>query len=234
MRWAWRWPSGCSPPASDARDRRPPHVRDRERRRHAGGRGLGGLLARRPPRPGPADRLLRRQQDPARRRDEDGFSEDVGKRYEAYGWHVQNVGEDIELDSRGRDRGGARRGGPALAGDPAHPHRLRLAQQAGHPEGARLAARRGRGAATKEAYGWDPDAHFLVPDEVREHFREVAERGREAEAEWDERPRGLPARAPSSPSSSCSWTGGCRTAGTRTCRASARTTTSPPARRRAR
>jgi len=27
------------------------------------------------------------------------FSEDVGARYEAYGWHVQNLGEDIELDS---------------------------------------------------------------------------------------------------------------------------------------
>nr|MBA2630573.1 transketolase [Thermoleophilaceae bacterium] len=40
---------------------------------------------------------------------------------------------------------------------------------------------------TKEAYGWDPDAHFLIPDEVREHFRGVAERGREAEAEWDGR-----------------------------------------------
>src|SRR3954463_14865168 len=26
------------------------------------------------------------------------FSEDVGKRYEAYGWHVQNLGEDIGLD----------------------------------------------------------------------------------------------------------------------------------------
>src|SRR5215213_3530517 len=26
------------------------------------------------------------------------FSEDVGARYEAYGWHVQNLGEDIELD----------------------------------------------------------------------------------------------------------------------------------------
>jgi transketolase len=26
------------------------------------------------------------------------FSEDVGKRYEAYGWHVQNLGEDIELE----------------------------------------------------------------------------------------------------------------------------------------
>ena len=33
------------------------------------------------------------------------FSEDVGKRYEAYGWHVQNLGEDIELDrSRARSR----------------------------------------------------------------------------------------------------------------------------------
>ena len=27
------------------------------------------------------------------------FSEDVGKRYEAYGWHVQNLGEDLELDT---------------------------------------------------------------------------------------------------------------------------------------
>jgi transketolase len=26
------------------------------------------------------------------------FSEDVGKRYEAYGWHVQNLGEDLGLD----------------------------------------------------------------------------------------------------------------------------------------
>src|SRR5205807_5973079 len=27
------------------------------------------------------------------------FSEDVAMRYEAYGWHVQNVGEDLELDN---------------------------------------------------------------------------------------------------------------------------------------
>ena len=26
---------------------------------------------------------------------------------------------------------------------------------------------------TKEAYGWDPDAHFLVPHEVLEHFAET-------------------------------------------------------------
>ena len=38
------------------------------------------------------------------------FSEDVGARYEAYGWHVQNLGEDLELDAlRGRDRRPRRR-----------------------------------------------------------------------------------------------------------------------------
>ena len=40
---------------------RPSHVHDRERRRHAGGRRLGGVLARGPPRARAPDRLLRRQ-----------------------------------------------------------------------------------------------------------------------------------------------------------------------------
>jgi transketolase len=37
--------------------------------------------------------------------------------------------------------------------------------------------------AAKEVLGWDPDATFVVPDEVREHFNRV-ERGIELEAEW--------------------------------------------------
>ncbi len=74
------------------------------------------------------------------------FSEDVGKRYEAYGWHVQDVGEDLSVETLERaDRGGEGRRGPALARDRALAHRLRLAEQAGHLPGARLAARRGRG-----------------------------------------------------------------------------------------
>jgi transketolase len=39
----------------------------------------------------------------------------------------------------------------------------------------------------KEAYGWDPDAQFLVPDEVREDFSDLIERGKELEAEWQEK-----------------------------------------------
>src|SRR5581483_3403568 len=40
--------------------------------------------------------------------------------------------------------------------------------------------------ATKETLGWDPDAQFLVPDEVRRHF-DQRERGAAAQAEWQSR-----------------------------------------------
>jgi transketolase len=40
---------------------------------------------------------------------------------------------------------------------------------------------------TKEAYGWDPDKHFYVPDEALAHFRESCERGREFDSEWQQR-----------------------------------------------
>ena len=40
---------------------------------------------------------------------------------------------------------------------------------------------------TKEAYGWDPDKHFYVPDEALAHFRLACDRGRELEAEWQQR-----------------------------------------------
>ena len=39
----------------------------------------------------------------------------------------------------------------------------------------------------KEFYGWDPDAQFLVPDGVREHFQsQLGRRGREQHAEWNQ------------------------------------------------
>ena len=39
---------------------------------------------------------------------------------------------------------------------------------------------------TKEILGWDPDEHFVVPDEVREHFDQRA-RGAALQAEWEQR-----------------------------------------------
>ena len=56
------------------------------------------------------------------------------------------------------------------------------------PEGAR---RRRSGPdevrLTKEAYGWDPDRTFYVPDEAREHFRAAIPAGEALVADWEAR-----------------------------------------------
>ncbi len=81
---------------------------------------------------------------------EEVFSEDVAERYDAYGWHVLNVGEDLSARAAraGHARGDGGRG-PSVADDRPLAHRLRLSEQAGHLERARLAARRGGGAARR-------------------------------------------------------------------------------------
>ena len=116
------------------------------------------------------------------------FSEDVGKRFEGYGWHVQDVGEDLSLD---RLAGAAEAAQdvpdrPSLVIVRSHigygsPHKQDSYKAHGSPLGEEEVA------LTKEGYGWDPDAHFLVPDEVRAHFRETIPRGKELVADWNER-----------------------------------------------
>src|SRR5277367_2671536 len=40
--------------------------------------------------------------------------------------------------------------------------------------------------ATKRIYGWPEDAKFLVPDGVKEHFREgIGKRGRDLRTAWE-------------------------------------------------
>jgi transketolase len=117
------------------------------------------------------------------------FSEDVAKRFEAYGWHVQDLGEDIALARMELAIAGADevRDRPSLIILRTHigygsPNKQDTEKAHGSPLGedeVRL---------TKEAYGWNPDAQFLVPDEVLAHFKATAgERGAKVEAEWEER-----------------------------------------------
>ena len=116
------------------------------------------------------------------------FSEDVGKRFEAYGWHVQDVGEDLSPDNLERATRAANEvtDRPSLVIVRSHigygaPH----AQDTHKAHGSPLGEEEVR--LTKEAYGWDPDAQFLVPDEALEHFREAVDRGKQLEAEWQEK-----------------------------------------------
>ena len=92
------------------------------------------------------------------------FSEDVGKRYEAYGWHVQNLGEDLALDRiEQATRDAMAVDGPAVADHRPHAHRARLAAQAGHRGRARLAARRGGGPAHQAGLRLGPRQAVLRP-----------------------------------------------------------------------
>ena len=115
------------------------------------------------------------------------MTEDVGERYEAYGWHVVDVGDDLSverLESVTREAM-AVEDRPSLIIVESHIGYGSPLQDTSKAHGSPLGEDNVR--KTKEKYGWDPDAHFLVPDEVLAHMRESCERGAEYEREWNER-----------------------------------------------
>ncbi|WP_283646915.1 transketolase [Marinovum algicola] len=115
------------------------------------------------------------------------FSEDVGKRFEAYGWNVLRVADANDLDALDQafrifrateDR-------PTLIIVRSHigygsPNKQGTYGAHGSPLGddeIRL---------TKQNYGWPEDAKFEVPDEVIAHFRNgLGKRGDEASTAWN-------------------------------------------------
>jgi transketolase len=113
------------------------------------------------------------------------FTEDVGRRYEAYGWHVQNLGEDVELDSLQ----GALENAIAVEDKPSliivrthiaqgSPNKHDTAGAHGSPLGEEEVK------LTKQAIGWPSLEPFYVPEEALEHFRRCVGRGEELESEW--------------------------------------------------
>ena len=116
------------------------------------------------------------------------FSEDVGKRYEAYGWHVQNLGEELELERVEEAIATAKDviDQPSLIIirthiAPGSPNKQDTEAAHGSPLGEDEVK------LTKEAYGWPSEEAFYVPQEALDHFREAIERGQRAEDEWKER-----------------------------------------------
>jgi transketolase len=116
------------------------------------------------------------------------FHEDVARRYEAYGWHVQDLGEDIELD---RIEEATREAidvedRPSIVILQTHiaqgsPNKQDTYQAHGSPLGEDEVL------ATKKAYGWPSEEPFYIPDEALEHFRECVERGRDLQSQWEDR-----------------------------------------------
>jgi len=113
------------------------------------------------------------------------FSEDVPKRYQAYGWHVQRVedGNDLAALERAIRTAVDARARPSLIAvrtvlGYGAPHKQGTYQAHGSPLGE------DETRATKRALGWPEDARFLVPPEVAAHMRAAVERGRALHEEW--------------------------------------------------
>ena len=116
------------------------------------------------------------------------FSEDVGARYEAYGWHVQHLGEDLSLE---RIEEAARTAMAVLDRPSLIVCRTHIAQ--GSPNKQDSASAHGSAlgedavALTKQAYGWPTEPAFYVPPEALEHCRATVARGEDEEQAWNER-----------------------------------------------
>jgi transketolase len=138
------------------------------------------------------------------------FSEDVAKRYEAYGWHVETVDWRGSTGSTGEaaEHGVEQRSGAyvedvdalyaALQASRERTDKPTLvllrtiiawpapeAQDTGASHGSALGAE--EVAATKRLLGFDPEQSFPEEPEVLAHARKVIDRGQQARAAWQER-----------------------------------------------
>ena len=113
------------------------------------------------------------------------FSEDVKKRFESYGWHVQLVEDvnDLGALTRATRKAQKRTDKPSLIITRTHigygaPTKQDTAAAHGAPLG------KDEIAAAKKFYGWPSEEPFHVPEEALEHCRKASARGARAERAW--------------------------------------------------
>jgi len=116
------------------------------------------------------------------------FTEDVEKRFDAYGWHVVAIedGNDLKAIDRAILEAKAETDRPSLivvktSIGYGSPNQQDTAAAHGSPLGADEVD------LTKENLGWPTDKPFHVPDDVREHMRASVDQGAALQAQWNGR-----------------------------------------------
>ncbi|HXQ77568.1 MAG TPA: transketolase [Gemmatimonadaceae bacterium] len=114
------------------------------------------------------------------------FSDDTARRFEAYGWHVQHVGDanDLEALSRATDAAKAETSKPSLIVVRSHigfgsPNKHDTAEAHGSPLGKEEIA------LTKKALGYPSDEPFYVAPEALRAWREAAKQRAKSHDEWN-------------------------------------------------
>ena len=113
------------------------------------------------------------------------FSENVGLRFDAYGWHVQRV-----MD--GNDLASLESAIHAAQGVTDKPSIIVCRTIIGYGSPNRAGTSKAHGEAlgeeelalTKKNLGWPAEPAFYIPEDVPTHFRQMASRGNELESAW--------------------------------------------------
>jgi transketolase len=115
------------------------------------------------------------------------FNEDVAKRFEAYGWHVQVVNDanDINALSNAINNAKVETSKPSLIKVRSHiaygsPNKVDTAGAHGSPLGADEVK------LVKKFFGFDPEQSFVVPDEVLNYYHKCGEKGAGTEQKWND------------------------------------------------
>jgi transketolase len=115
------------------------------------------------------------------------FNEDVAKRFEAYGWHVQTVedGNDLKAITNAIRNAKIEISRPSIIKVRTQigygsPNKVNTAGAHGSPLGADEIK------LVKKFFGFDPEKSFVVPDEVLKYYHEKGARGADLEAKWND------------------------------------------------
>ncbi len=116
------------------------------------------------------------------------FTEDVGKRYKAYGWEV------IQVDD-GNDYQGIKEAIATARLNTTQPTLIQVKTIIGFGSPNKAGTSGVHGAPlgveelrlTKERFGWDPDLDFHVPEEVQEHMKELIDKREIDRFMWEEK-----------------------------------------------
>ncbi len=114
------------------------------------------------------------------------FSEDVEKRFESAGWHVQHVEDGNDVDAIDNAIGVAKE-------ELSRPSIIRISTIIGYGSPAKQGSASCHGSplgveeviAAKENLGWPVEPEFFVPEDVLKHMRAAVEKGRSEESEWE-------------------------------------------------
>lgn len=122
------------------------------------------------------------------------FTEDVAKRFEAYGWFVQTVGGDgLPADQAGNDMAAFERALISAQNEKHRPSLIKLRTHIGFGSPNKQDTADAHGSPlgddeiklVKKRFGWDVEKKFFIPDDALHLFRKEIAKGAAREEEWN-------------------------------------------------